>query len=281
MGAVDLCRSLSLQRPCPVPDFRPLRCENDIAANCFPQASDIVTIKLNTVEQRAKPLLLRKTSRATITACLLALSSTAALAQDWSGAYYGGALGFGTGSYDQGIEALNETGETVDISGLVYGVHAGVNFQNGPFVFGADAALSNGPTGAADTISSSTDYTCRTGDCYVDINAIGTLRGRLGITTDIRTLVYAAGGLAVANVDGGIRNSAQDGSSIVSGVTYAVGAERITSPFSTVFAEIGYYDLGTLTFGTNSDADPAPAVIDDFTATGDFVTIRAGISFKF
>ena len=279
-----MCRSLSLRWPCPVPGFRPLRCENDIGANCFPQASDIVTINQHLVEQRAKRLRHRTTSRATIAASVLVLSSTATWAQDWSGAYYGGALGFSYGSYDQGVEALSENGETVDVSGLVYGVHAGVNFQNGQFVFGADAGLAFGPDGQKDRqaeVAGGPTWQCVSGPCVVDIQTLAQMRARVGYVADIRTLVYAAGGLAIANVDGGIRNSAQEGSSLVSGVTYAVGAERITSPFSTVFAEIGYYDLGTLTFGTNSDLLPAPPSVEDFTATGDFVTIRAGISFKF
>ncbi len=115
----------------------------------------------------------------------------------------------------------------------------------------------------------------------MDINAIGTLRGRIGYVTDIRTVVYGAAGLAIASVEDGIRNSAQEGSSTASGMTYAIGAERITSPFSTIFAEIGYYDLGTLTFGTNEELTSDEISIEDFTATGDFFIITAGINYKF
>ena len=207
--------------------------------------------------------------------------SAPAWAQDWSGAYYGGGLGFGSGSYEQGVEALDQAGVGVDVSGLIYSGHAGINFQSGAFIIGVDAGLSNGPTGITEQGTTGPIYSCISGDCYVDINMLGTLRGRIGFVTDIRTMVYGAGGIAVAEVEGGIRNSGQEGSSTATGVTYAVGVERITSPFSTIFAEVGYYDLGTLAFGTNEDIDPPPVTVDDFTGVGDFVTIRAGINFKF
>ena len=207
--------------------------------------------------------------------------SAPAWAQDWSGAYYGGGLGFGAGTFEQGVVALDQVGASVDVSGLIYGGHVGINYQSGALVFGVDAGLSNGPTGATEQGTVGPDYSCISGECFVDINMLGTLRGRVGYVTDIRTMVYGAAGFAIADVEGGIRNSGQEGGSTASGVTYAVGVERITSPFSTVFAEVGYYDLGTLAFGTNEDINPPPVTVDDFTGVGDFVTIRAGINFKF
>lgn len=220
---------------------------------------------------------------ATGCAAALAIIATAgaAQAQDWSGAYYGGSLGFGSGSYTQGVEVLDVIAAEVDVSGLIYGLHAGVNLQSGPMVFGIDAGLSSGVSGSVEIGTVSPGAVCRTGECFVDINAIGTLRGRIGYVTDIRTVVYGAAGLAIASVEGGIRNSAQEGSSTASGMTYAIGAERITSPFSTIFAAIGYYDLGTLTFGTNEELTSDEISIEDFTASGDFITITAGINYKF
>ncbi len=80
---------------------------------------------------------------ATGCAAALAMIATAgaAQAQDWSGAYYGGSLGFGSGCYTQGVEALDVIAAEVDVSGLIYGLHAGVNLQSGPMVFGIDAGL--------------------------------------------------------------------------------------------------------------------------------------------
>ena len=212
------------------------------------------------------------------------LSTVSAAAQDWSGAYYGGILGYGTGSYDQGVPAFDEDGPTVDVGGLLYGVHAGINFQSGNLVYGVDAGFSTGPDGSTPSALGEVDgptWQCVSGDCYVAINYVGTLRGRVGLVTDIRTVIYGAAGLAVADVDGGIGNSIQEGSSTASGVTYAIGAERITSPYSTVFAEVGYYDLGTLAFGTNEGTDPPPATVENYSADGSFIAITAGVNFKF
>ena len=206
----------------------------------------------------------------------MALATTPALGQDWSGTYYGGSLGFGSGNYLQGVEALDEVGQSVEVNGLVYGAHIGFAAQAGWLVYGADAGISTGPSGATGTLVPDANWICESGDCYVNIDYIGTLRGRVGVVTDIRTVVYGAAGLAIAGVDGGIQGSAQAGTSTASGLTYSLGVERITSPFSTVFAEIGYYDLGTLTLGVDN-SDP----LEDFTAEGDFLTVTAGINFKF
>ena len=219
--------------------------------------------------------------------CILAVatllaSSAPTLAQDWSGAFYGGSLGYGTGSYTQGIEARDLVGVDVEVSGLIYGAHAGFRMQSGALVFGIDAGLSSGPDGATGEGADGPNIDCNTGDCLININALGTLRARVGVVTDIRTVVYGAAGLAVATVDGGIANSFQEGSSTATGVTYALGVERITSPFSTIFAEIGYYDLGTLTFGTDENfGQTPPPTLSDFTAEGDFLTLTIGVNYAF
>ena len=205
-------------------------------------------------------------------------------AQSWEGAFYGGSLGVGGGEYALGVAALDEVGPTLDVTGFVYGTHAGVQFQRDRLVYGVDAGVIFGPDGTQRQQPldlEGLDWQCVSGACNIDLQAIATLRAKVGYVTDIRTLVYAAGGLAVARVEGGILNSPQQGQSTASGTTYAIGVERITSPFSTIFAELGYYDLGTLTFGTNEGEIPPPATITDFTASGDFFTITAGINYKF
>lgn len=211
-------------------------------------------------------------------------TATAASAQSWDGAYYGASVGLGAGEYALGVPELDEAGEAVEVTGFLYGIHGGVHFQQGNMVFGGDAAILLGPEGETSAGALDPDgvrWQCVSGDCNVAIETLTTLRAKVGIVTDIRTLVYGAGGLAIATVDGGIRNSPQQGQSTASGLTYAIGVERITSPFSTVFAEAGYYDLGELTFGTNEGGSEPPATVADFTGTGDFYSIRVGVNYKF
>ena len=210
--------------------------------------------------------------------------ATAASAQNWNGSYYGASVGLGSGDYALGVPSLDEDGETVAVTGLLYGIHGGVHFQQGSMVFGGDAAIFLGPEGTTSAAALDPDgarWQCVSGACNVAIDTLTTLRAKVGIITDIRTLVYGAGGLAIATVDGGIRNSQQQGQSTATGLTYAIGVERITSPFSTIFAEAGYYDLGELTFGTNAGDDEPPPTVADFTGTGDFYAIRVGVNYKF
>ncbi|SFS09841.1 outer membrane protein [Yoonia litorea] len=209
---------------------------------------------------------------ATALACIVAQG---AAAQNWDGAYYGASAGVGIGTYTQGVPDLDQPGLDVDVGGLIFGGHAGFQIQNGQTVVGVDAAITTGPSGATDQGTTGATWECTTGDCTVAITAMATLRAKFGYLVDTRTMVYGAGGLALAAVEGGIENSPQEGSSTASGLTYAIGAERITSPSTTIFGEVGFYDLGALTFGTN-DEETA-----DFQADGDFLAVRLGVNINF
>lgn len=199
----------------------------------------------------------------------------AAQAQDWDGAYFGASLGYGKGSYDQGISAKNRVGPTVDVKGAMFGLRAGYNVHNGTTVYGFDADLSTGPDGTRPIGTVAPDWDCLTGECNVSIDALLTVRGRYGVLTDPATLVYGAAGLAVGKIDGGIFNSPQQGSSTAVGYTLGLGVEHKTSARASIFGEINYVDLGTLDFGRGS------VVADRYDGKGDFMTIKIGMNFRF
>ncbi|MGO9482109.1 MAG: outer membrane protein [Candidatus Kryptoniota bacterium] len=117
------------------------------------------------------------------------------------------------------------------------------------------------------------------------IDYFGTVRGRLGYAFD-RTLIYATGGFAYANVDTKLHianasytntissNQMETGYAIGGGVEYA-----LTRSWS-VKAEYQYIDLGDQTV---SGARPgvSPTVIDSMQVDDNFHTVRAGVNYHF
>ncbi|PIE14719.1 MAG: hypothetical protein CSA68_09640 [Rhodobacterales bacterium] len=197
---------------------------------------------------------------------------------DWSGWYGGVNLGYGSGSYDQGVSAVNEDGPTVDVDGAMLGLQFGRNFQNGNKVYGFDLGVSSGIDGIVPQGAPlSTMWSCNTGDCNIDIKALVTLRGRYGVTSASgATLFYGAAGLAGARYEGGINNSVQQGDTETNfGYTVGIGIEHMTRPNMSIFAEANYVDLGDLDFGRGG----APGEVYD--GQGDFATVKLGINFHF
>ena len=196
---------------------------------------------------------------------------------DWSGSYWGLTLGYGTGSFDQGVSAQAQPGPTVDVDGAMVGLRYGRNFQNGNQVFGFDIDVSTGIDGIAPQGTTSPYWSCNSGDCNIDIKALMTARGRFGVTVaGGDTLVYGAAGLAAAKYEGGIFNSVQQGGSETNvGFTVGVGVEHMIRPNMSFFGEANYIDLGDLTFGEGD------AVNDIYDGVGDFMTLRFGINMKF
>ena len=131
---------------------------------------------------------------------------------NWSGFYLGAQAGWAQTStnYDAGAAAAGATTvvtlPTIDKTGGLGGLYAGYNYQAGQLVFGVEAD-------ANAMITGDSRYTAATGDFITaHTNWVGSVRGRLGYAFD-RTLVYATGGLALA-----------DPKSTVTGTGYSYGA---------------------------------------------------------
>lgn len=175
----------------------------------------------------------------------------------WSGSYIGVHVGYGTGSFDSVRGAASTS---LDPDGGIAGFQAGYNWRISPnMIAGIESDTSWGSLKANDALSS------------IDVDAMGTVRARLGVTSD-RWMLYATGGLAWAHAD----SVAAPG--LVSiydryylGWTGGVGIEYAFAPRWTAKLEYLYTD-----FGTRSDFFAATSFDDSLTAS----TVRVGINYR-
>lgn len=165
---------------------------------------------------------------------------------NWSGPYIGAHAGYGWGSFDATAAALEPTG------GLL-GIQSGYNWQlSRNFVFGVESDSSWGSL--KDNIGATT----------VDVDAIGTVRARLGYAMD-RWMVYGTGGLAWAHADANYNATVTD--RFYLGWAAGAGVEYMWSPRWTAKLEYLYADFGKIT----DNADTA-----NLTAS----TIKFGVNYR-
>jgi outer membrane immunogenic protein len=129
---------------------------------------------------------------------------------DWSGLYVGGHIGYLWGRTrveEDGV--VTEPGAKTD--GVIGGVLAGYNWQNGPYVFGLE-----GDFGWTHAHGNGVFIPATTPDTY-DLNWTSHLRGRAGYAFD-SWLLYVAGGLAIADLD--FHEGIVSGVSVLSGGKY-------------------------------------------------------------
>lgn len=157
----------------------------------------------------------------TIGAALLALSTTSALADDWSGFYAG--AGIGTLEVDTSVPGIKEN----DTS---YGLHAGYRYDAGQLVFGGEFEYDW------------TDIELVTGA----ISADRVMRFKATAGYDFgQTLVYLAAGTAEVDVDG----LGDDW-----GGFYGLGAAYAVSPQASVSLELLEHNFNNIG-GSGIDAD--------------------------
>jgi len=182
-------------------------------------------------------------------------------AYDWSGFYLGVSAGYTFGEDDD----ITTTGQAagninnvaigarpgrvrLDRDGFIGGGQMGYNWQVSPnWVFGLEADISYvdirrdvaviGTTGLNNTFRTRMDY-------------LGTVRGRIGYAWD-RTLLYATGGLAYAEIENSVNFFGPLGQlqftgndrRTEAGYTVGAGIEHAFAPNWTVKAEYLFYDL--------------------------------------
>ncbi len=154
-------------------------------------------------------------------------------------------------------------------SGWLIGATAGANWQTGLWVLGVEGDISK--TNAGPRL----DPPSCTPTCSQDVDWLGTLRLRAGVTVTPAWLLYGTGGLAV----GGIHDFAPGFVSVHDtkvGWTAGVGTEVMLAPHWSVKAEYLYADFGSTTVcGAPLCATPA---------TADYVhahIARAGLNYHF
>jgi outer membrane immunogenic protein len=204
----------------------------------------------------------------------------------WTGLYVGvnGGYAFGTGN--QQIVDTNNVGaidlfRTADPSGWFGGGQIGYNWQvsrGSGLVVGVEADFQGADIEGRHTGVGTQAFleTHR-----VDVDAFGTVRGRLGYAFD-RTLVYATGGLAYGNVDARLSSPAapgtferRDGTQV--GFVVGGGLEHKLSRDWSAKVEYQYIDLGSeRLLGTPGFAGFHTNDLD--TA---FHTVRLGLNYQF
>jgi outer membrane immunogenic protein len=115
-------------------------------------------------------------------------------ASDWSGFYVGAHLGYDWGRahvVDNGV--LTES--SVPMNGLIGGALAGYNWQAGNFVYGLE-----GDFGVSGLLGHGATILALPPNQY-NVDFSGNIRGRLGVAILPQTLIYAAGGFAMASFD--------------------------------------------------------------------------------
>lgn len=219
---------------------------------------------------------------------LLALLTGSAMAADavagapaesinWSGAYLGGVAGYGWKS-----DSYHYSGSSVDFdsNGFVGGLTAGYNWQQGQFVFGAEADISYADmNGSVLEIPFVPPCGVPGQGCTAKVDWFGTGRARVGYAFE-NFLPYATGGFAVGHVEG----SADLGacgfgptcgySDTRWGWTAGAGVEWAMNQQISFKAEYLHVDLGTPSFSTANPPDPSSDRLN-------FDTVRVGINYHF
>jgi outer membrane immunogenic protein len=233
----------------------------------------------------------------------------AAVAYDWTGFYVGvhGGYGFGDANVaDPAIElfdvlTLGLTGDVAeyDIDGFLGGVQAGAQIQHGMWVLGVEGDIAwSGVEGddelfnAQDIIGIAEPDDFRFG-LQTDIEWLATFRARAGVTFD-RFLVYATGGLALADINSGFSASSNgfslglidvdpfsvsfEDSKTHLGWTAGAGVEAMITENISVKAEYLYVDLGEEEY----DVTIIPSFLD---VQGDvdiqLHTVKVGLNYRF
>ncbi|MFM9939278.1 MAG: outer membrane protein [Hyphomicrobiaceae bacterium] len=178
----------------------------------------------------------------------------------WAGFYLGGTLGYGWGEGQSRGQLGNFTYEQ---SGMLGTIFAGYNWQAGSTVYGLEADIGTGGLSSSRSTAG--------GNLETELNAMGSVRGRLGFLATPSLLLYGTAGLAWANMDFNV-SGGQSRSETFLGYQVGLGGEMMISSNVTLRLEYLYTDLGNervIHNGQTNNYDP------------DFSQVRAGVSFKF
>jgi outer membrane immunogenic protein len=165
-------------------------------------------------------------------------------AYDWSGFYIGGHLGYDWGRarvVDNGV--LTES--SVPMNGVIGGGLAGYNWQMGSFVyglegdFGVSSLIGHGSSVTPPVVLPPNQY-------KVDFS--GNIRGRIGVSVLPQTLLFATGGLALANFDFRENGGPNGGSNTLTGWTVGAGIDQaftknLIGRLEYLYADYGHKDF--------------------------------------
>ena len=201
----------------------------------------------------------------------------------WTGFYVGAHAGYGWGDSD--FDLVFPTNTTLNTSvgfdpdGFVGGLQLGYNYQwDNSFLLGveADISFSNMHDGD-DFVLNTVPNFVRHGS--IDIDSMGTLRARAGVTFD-NVLVYATGGLLWINQDASVEfptNPASGSSSDLSmGWVVGAGLEYALDSNWSIKAEYLYGEVGSDSFALTGTIIANKVTYDTYVSI-----VRLGINYRF
>lgn len=180
--------------------------------------------------------------KSAIVASSIAFCGSSALAQsavtvlDWSGAYYGAALGYAdTGStFDNGVLFT----PTFGVNGGTGSLFVGYNWQNDKVVYGFEADITS-----ADISGNFEPAPCSSSPgCATEISSMISLRGRVGYAVG-NALYYSSFGIVVADVESELTGFPRTSSNRTSPLL-AIGGEWAVGQGWNARAEYSMMDFG-------------------------------------
>lgn len=195
-----------------------------------------------------------------------------AAAPSWTGFYLGAQGGAAWGRFAQTNQVSGVSLGYFDQSGALAGGTTGYNWQQGNFVAGLEGDLAWSNLIGQQVCGPARDHACTT-----EMRAFGTLRGRLGVLVMPSTLIYAAGGLAYADIRATRDSGATVGEDWRAGWTVGGGVETMVAPQLSLKLEYLYSTFpGTATTYTIiATSTPVTAVERDVHMA------RAGLNWHF
>src|SRR5262249_26262242 len=119
----------------------------------------------------------------------------------WTGFYIGGQVGWArmhddASIFNPGVPVAINLPFTVETDGVIGGAHIGYNLQYGMWLLGVEGSVDGSDLKKSFTVGICPLF-C--GAATTEIGIQGSVRGRVGVVFD-RVLLYATGGLAIADI---------------------------------------------------------------------------------
>lgn len=214
------------------------------------------------------------------------VKEAAVVSYNWSGFYVGGHVGYSwnriTTSHalfegaDFGVPNLG-----FNPNGFGFGATAGYNYVNQNLLVGIEGDFTwlN-----ASNINSELANTAFSSTAEARVKWLSTVRGRIGYIAN-RLMIFATGGVAIAEIEGILRDQYDFGivetkaSEVHVGWTVGGGLEFAATDKWTVKVEYLYYDLGTKNVAVYEGPGGWNPITYDVDATGQLVRIGANFHF--